>query len=91
MAVESKIDVLIVHHGLFWPDLRVVTGEPHDSLNLALDVACKLLTNLNDFHGAFRQCLHEGAAIGFRHDPIIQDDNDAAVGFRSDQTADTLS
>ncbi len=36
MAVERGIDLLVVHHGLFWPGLRAVTGAYYRSLKLAL-------------------------------------------------------
>lgn len=37
MAVEREIDLLIVHHGLFWPGLRAVTGSLYRGLKLAFD------------------------------------------------------
>lgn len=37
MAVEEGIDLLIVHHGLFWPGLRPVTGAFQRALKLALE------------------------------------------------------
>jgi len=37
MAVEQGIDLLAVHHGLFWPGLRPITGPLHHALKLAFD------------------------------------------------------
>lgn len=37
MASEKKIDLLVVHHGLFWPGLRAVTGSLYRALKLAVD------------------------------------------------------
>ncbi|HEY2341402.1 MAG TPA: Nif3-like dinuclear metal center hexameric protein, partial [Chthoniobacteraceae bacterium] len=37
MAVEQGIDLLVVHHGLFWRGLQPVTGPLHHALKLALD------------------------------------------------------
>ena len=37
MASESGVDFLIVHHGLFWPGLRPVTGALYRGLKLALE------------------------------------------------------
>ncbi len=37
MAVDQKIDLLVVHHGLFWPGLQPVTGPLHRALQVALD------------------------------------------------------
>jgi dinuclear metal center YbgI/SA1388 family protein len=36
-AAEKNIDFLIVHHGLFWPGLRSVTGALRRQLKLALE------------------------------------------------------
>ncbi|MEO5754181.1 MAG: Nif3-like dinuclear metal center hexameric protein [Chthoniobacterales bacterium] len=37
MAVDAGLDLLVVHHGLFWPGLRSVTGALYRGLKLALD------------------------------------------------------
>jgi dinuclear metal center YbgI/SA1388 family protein len=37
MAIESRIDWLVVHHGLFWPGLRTVTGSLYRTLKLAIE------------------------------------------------------
>jgi dinuclear metal center YbgI/SA1388 family protein len=37
MAIEKGIDLLIVHHGLFWPGLQPVTGPLRRVLKLALE------------------------------------------------------
>jgi dinuclear metal center YbgI/SA1388 family protein len=37
MAVEGGIDLLVVHHGLFWPGLRAVTGSFYRTLKLAIE------------------------------------------------------
>src|SRR5678816_273485 len=36
-AAKKNIDFLIVHHGLFWPGLRPVTGGLRRQLKLALE------------------------------------------------------
>jgi len=36
MAVERELDLLVVHHGLFWPGLQRVTGAHYRALKLAL-------------------------------------------------------
>ncbi len=36
MAIENGVDFLIVHHGLFWPGLRPVTGSLYQALKHAL-------------------------------------------------------
>ena len=37
MASENGIDFLVVHHGLFWPGLRPVTGALYQGLKRAFD------------------------------------------------------
>jgi dinuclear metal center YbgI/SA1388 family protein len=37
MAVERAIDLLVVHHGLFWPGLRPVTGAFYRALKFAFE------------------------------------------------------
>ncbi len=37
MAVENGVDFLLVHHGLFWPGLRPVTGSFYQVLKRALE------------------------------------------------------
>jgi dinuclear metal center YbgI/SA1388 family protein len=36
-AAKRDVDLLIVHHGLFWPGLRPVTGALHRQLKLAFE------------------------------------------------------
>ena len=35
MAVANDVDFLVVHHGLFWPGLRAVTGPLYQALKRA--------------------------------------------------------
>src|SRR5882724_13722571 len=51
-------------------------------------VQVNILENLNR---TFWQRLHECAAVGFGHDAVVEDDNDAAIGLGPDQTAYALS
>ncbi len=37
MAAENAVDLLVVHHGLFWPGLRPVSGPLYRALRLALE------------------------------------------------------
>ncbi|CAN5444602.1 Nif3-like dinuclear metal center hexameric protein [soil metagenome] len=36
MAIEKGVDFLVVHHGLFWPGLRPITGSLYQALKHAL-------------------------------------------------------
>src|SRR5205807_4160779 len=44
-----------------------------------------------NLHRTLRQRAHEGAAIRFRHNPIVQNNNDAVIAFGVDETADSLT
>jgi dinuclear metal center YbgI/SA1388 family protein len=37
LAAKKNVDLLIVHHGLFWPGLQPVTGALHRQLKLAFE------------------------------------------------------
>jgi len=37
MAAQNGVDLLVVHHGLFWPGLRPISGPLYRSLRLALE------------------------------------------------------
>jgi dinuclear metal center YbgI/SA1388 family protein len=37
MAARKKVDLLLVHHGLFWPGLRPLTGTLYRQLRFALE------------------------------------------------------
>src|ERR1700732_431657 len=36
-AAKKDVDLLLVHHGLFWPGLQAVTGVLHRQLKLAME------------------------------------------------------
>src|ERR1700730_11431090 len=36
-AAKKDVDLLLVHHGLFWPGLQSVTGALHRQLKLAME------------------------------------------------------
>src|SRR6266436_1879675 len=43
------------------------------------------------FHRTFRQRLHEPTAVGFGHDAIVEDYDNSAVAFSSNQATYALS
>ena len=49
------------------------------------------INSLNNFYRTFGQRLHEGPAVRPRHDAIVENDDDAAVAFCSNQSTDTLA
>src|SRR5919197_6295545 len=36
-AAKKNVDLLIVHHGLFWPGLQTITGALHRQLRIAFE------------------------------------------------------
>ncbi len=50
---------------------------------------CRL--NLNNFHRTFRQCRQKTAAVRLGHYAIVENNDDTAIAFCSDQAADALA
>src|SRR5260370_15116360 len=61
------------------------------SISASLEMTIPEGRLLDYFHRTFRQRLHEGAAVGFGDDAIVEDDDDAAVARRPDQATNALS
>src|SRR5947209_19655216 len=55
-AAKKKIDLLIVHHGLFWPGLQRVTGSLRRQLKIAFhnDIALYIAHLPLDIHPKLR-------------------------------------
>ena len=66
MAIESGVDFLVVHHGLFWPGLRSVTGSLYQALKRALESNLALYSaHLPlDFHSKVGNNAIFAAALG---------------------------
>ena len=69
MAVEQEIDLLVVHHGLFWPGLRPVRGALYRALKLALDhnLALYSVHLPLDFHPQIGNNALLAAALGLHN------------------------
>jgi dinuclear metal center YbgI/SA1388 family protein len=67
MAVERGIDLLVVHHGLFWPGLQPVTGPYYRALKLAVEHNLALYSaHLPlDLHPKIGNNVLLAAALGF--------------------------
>ena len=67
MAVEQGIDLLVVHHGLFWPGLQPVTGPHYRALKLAVEHNLALYSaHLPlDLHPKIGNNVLLAAALGF--------------------------
>src|SRR5262249_40030876 len=68
LAIASGIDLLIVHHGLFWPGLRPVTGPLQRALKSALnnDLALYSAHLPLDLHPTLGNNALLAAAIGLQ-------------------------
>ena len=68
-AVEQGIDFLIVHHGLFWPGLRPVTGGRRQMLGCALanDLALYSAHLPLDFHPRIGNNILFATALGLNN------------------------
>jgi tetratricopeptide (TPR) repeat protein len=75
MAVEQGIDLLIVHHGLFWPGLQPVTGSHYRALKLAVEHNLALYSaHLPlDLHPTIGNNVLLAAALGFeKTEPFLE-------------------
>jgi dinuclear metal center YbgI/SA1388 family protein len=75
MAIERAIDLLIVHHGLFWPGLRPLTGPLFHTVKIALDGNLALYSaHLPlDFHPALGNNARLAAALGLeKTEPFLE-------------------
>jgi dinuclear metal center YbgI/SA1388 family protein len=75
MAVEAGIDLLVVHHGLFWPGLRPVTGSLYRAVKLAVPKNLALYSaHLPlDLHPKIGNNALLAAALGFeKTEPFLE-------------------
>ncbi|HWY77811.1 MAG TPA: Nif3-like dinuclear metal center hexameric protein [Verrucomicrobiae bacterium] len=68
MAIETRADILIVHHGLFWSATHPWTGKRHELLRLLIghDLAVYSSHLPLDTHPKFGNNARLCAALGFR-------------------------
>lgn len=75
MAVERDIDLLVVHHGLFWPGLQPVTGPHYRALKLAVknNLALYSAHLPLDLHPKIGNNVLLAAALGFeKTEPFLE-------------------
>jgi dinuclear metal center YbgI/SA1388 family protein len=75
MAIERKLDLLVVHHGLFWPGLQPVTGPHYRALKLALahNLALYSAHLPLDLHPKIGNNVLLAAALGFeKTEPFLE-------------------
>lgn len=74
MAADRKIDLLIVHHGLFWGGLQQVQGASYRKLKLALDADIAVFSSHLplDLHPEFGNNALLARALGFPEPPVAE-------------------
>ena len=88
MAVEQGIDLLVVHHGLFWPGLQPITGSLHRALKLALEHNLALYSaHLPlDFHPQIGNNALLAAALGLKNTRPFLEMKGQSLGLQAEAT-----
>jgi dinuclear metal center YbgI/SA1388 family protein len=83
-AIERGIDLLIVHHGLFWPGLRPITGGRRRMLERAFqhDVALYSAHLPLDVHSVLGNNAQLAVALGFEHTEPFFEQKGQCVGLK---------
>lgn len=97
-AAKRKVDLLIVHHGLFWPGLQRVTGALSRQLRLAFenDIALYSAHLPLDIHPEVGNNALLAAALGFKSTEPFFEEKGSLIGRRAsaavsrDELADNL-
>jgi len=93
IAAEREVDLLVVHHGLFWPGLQRVTGPHYRALKLALahNLALYSAHLPLDLHPTIGNNVLLAAALGLevvdRLPPRVPDGTQPATELRAERTA----
>ena len=84
-AAKKKIDLLLVHHGLFWPGLQSVTGSLRRQLKIAFesDIALYSAHLPLDVHPKVGNNAQLAAALGLQRAKPFFEEKGALVGLRS--------
>jgi dinuclear metal center YbgI/SA1388 family protein len=84
-AAERKIDLLIVHHGLFWPGLRPVTGAFQQQLKLAFakNIALYSAHLPLDLHLQIGNNVLLARALGFRTTKKFFEEKGQLIGVKA--------
>lgn len=84
-AAKKKIDLLIVHHGLFWPGLQSVTGSLRRELKIAFenDVALYSAHLPLDVHQKVGNNAQLAAALGLKSTKRFLKEKGESVGLKA--------
>jgi dinuclear metal center YbgI/SA1388 family protein len=84
-AVEQDVDLLIVHHGLFWPGLKPITGALRGQLKLAFekDIALYSAHLPLDLHPRVGNNAHLAKALGLRPTTPFFEEKEQLIGLKA--------
>src|SRR5438552_15561335 len=84
-AAEKDVDLLIVHHGLFWPGLRPVTGALQRQLKLAFenDIALYGAHLPLDVHPKVGNNAQLAASLGLKSTKPFLEEKGQLIGLKS--------
>ncbi len=84
-AAKQGIDLLFVHHGLFWPGLQTVTGTFHRQLTLALEngIAVYSAHLPLDVHPIIGNNAQLAAALGLRSTTRFFEEKGQLIGLKA--------
>ena len=84
-AAKQRIDLLIVHHGLFWPGLQSVTGSLRRQLKLAFenDIAIYSAHLPLDVHSRVGNNAQLAATLGLKSAQPFFEEKGTLIGLRS--------
>jgi dinuclear metal center YbgI/SA1388 family protein len=84
-AVEKQVDLLIVHHGLFWPGLQSVTGSLRRELKIAFenDIALYSAHLPLDVHSKVGNNAQLAAALGLKSTKRFLKEKGQSVGLKA--------
>lgn len=84
-AARKNVDLIIVHHGLFWPGLHPVTGALHRQLRIAFenDIALYSAHLPLDVHARVGNNALLAAALGVRSTTPFLEEKGQPVGLRA--------
>jgi dinuclear metal center YbgI/SA1388 family protein len=83
-AIRKNVDLLIVHHGLFWPGLQPMTGALHRQIKLALDndIALYSAHLPLDIHPNVGNNAQLAAAIGLKSTKPFLEEKGQLIGLK---------
>jgi dinuclear metal center YbgI/SA1388 family protein len=83
-AAKRDVDLLIVHHGLFWPGLKPITGALHRQLRIAFenDIAVYSAHLPLDVHPIVGNNVLLAASLGFRSTKPFFEEKGQLVGLK---------